>query len=44
MQPRLRAAETIETQTAVGTLALDNIDPVLAGRPAPSLVISQYSS
>ena len=32
------AAETIETQTAVGMLALDNIDAVLAGRPAPSLV------
>jgi lactate dehydrogenase-like 2-hydroxyacid dehydrogenase len=35
--PRL-AAETIDTQTAVGMLALDNIDAVLAGRPAPSLV------
>jgi lactate dehydrogenase-like 2-hydroxyacid dehydrogenase len=32
------AAETIETQTAVGMLALDNIDAVLAGRTAPSLV------
>jgi lactate dehydrogenase-like 2-hydroxyacid dehydrogenase len=32
------AAETIETQTAVGMLALDNIDAVLAGRMAPSLV------
>jgi lactate dehydrogenase-like 2-hydroxyacid dehydrogenase len=32
------AAETIETQTAVGMLALDNIDGVLAGRAAPSLV------
>jgi lactate dehydrogenase-like 2-hydroxyacid dehydrogenase len=32
------AAGTIETQTAVGMLALDNIDAVLGGRPAPSLV------
>jgi phosphoglycerate dehydrogenase-like enzyme len=32
------AAETIETQTAIGMLALDNIDAVLAARPAPSLV------
>ena len=37
LMPRL-AAETIETQTAVGMLALDNIDAVLAGRAAPSLV------
>jgi lactate dehydrogenase-like 2-hydroxyacid dehydrogenase len=29
---------TIETRTAMGTLALDNIDVVLTGRPAPSLV------
>jgi lactate dehydrogenase-like 2-hydroxyacid dehydrogenase len=32
------AAETTETQTAIGMLALDNIDAVLAGRAAPSLV------
>jgi lactate dehydrogenase-like 2-hydroxyacid dehydrogenase len=32
------AAETIETQTAVGMLALENIDAVLSGRTAPSLV------
>jgi lactate dehydrogenase-like 2-hydroxyacid dehydrogenase len=37
LMPHL-AAETIETQTAVGMLALDNIDAVLAGRAAPSLV------
>jgi lactate dehydrogenase-like 2-hydroxyacid dehydrogenase len=29
---------TIETRTAMGKLALDNIDAVLAGRSAPSLV------
>jgi lactate dehydrogenase-like 2-hydroxyacid dehydrogenase len=32
---------TIETRTAMGMLALDNIDAVLAGKPAPSLVVSQ---
>ena len=32
------AGDTIETQTAVGMLALDDIDAVLAGRTAPSLV------
>ena len=32
------AAATIETQSAIGMLALDNIDAVLSGRPAPSLV------
>jgi lactate dehydrogenase-like 2-hydroxyacid dehydrogenase len=32
------AAATIETQTAIGMLALDNIDAVLSGRPAPTLV------
>jgi lactate dehydrogenase-like 2-hydroxyacid dehydrogenase len=37
LMPHL-AVETIETQTAVGMLALDNIDAILAGRPAPSLV------
>jgi lactate dehydrogenase-like 2-hydroxyacid dehydrogenase len=37
LMPHL-AAKTIETQTAVGMLALDNIDAVLAGREAPSLV------
>lgn len=35
LMPHL-AAETIETQTAVGMLALDNIDAVLAGRGAES--------
>jgi lactate dehydrogenase-like 2-hydroxyacid dehydrogenase len=29
---------TFETRTAMGMLALDNIDAVLAGRPAPSLL------
>src|SRR5580658_7774940 len=29
---------TLETNTAMGMLALDNIDAVLAGKPAPSLV------
>jgi lactate dehydrogenase-like 2-hydroxyacid dehydrogenase len=29
---------TVETRTAMGMLALDNIDAVLAGKPAPSLV------
>ncbi len=38
LMPHL-AAETTETQTAGAMLALDNIDAVLAGRPAPSLVI-----
>jgi lactate dehydrogenase-like 2-hydroxyacid dehydrogenase len=37
LMPHL-AAETIETQTDVAMLALENIDAVLAGRPAPSLV------
>jgi lactate dehydrogenase-like 2-hydroxyacid dehydrogenase len=32
-------AATIETRTAMGMLALDNIDAVLGGRPAPSLVL-----
>jgi lactate dehydrogenase-like 2-hydroxyacid dehydrogenase len=32
---------TIETRTAMGMLALDNIDAVLAGEPAPSLVVNQ---
>jgi lactate dehydrogenase-like 2-hydroxyacid dehydrogenase len=31
-------AATIETRTAMGMLALDNIDAVLGGRPAPSLL------
>jgi lactate dehydrogenase-like 2-hydroxyacid dehydrogenase len=35
--PHLGSA-TVETRTAMGMLALDNIDAVLAGRPAPSLV------
>ena len=37
LMPHIGAA-TIETRTAIGMLALDNIDAVLAGRPAPSLV------
>jgi lactate dehydrogenase-like 2-hydroxyacid dehydrogenase len=36
LQPYIGAA-TIETRTAMGMLALDNIDAVLGGRPAPSL-------
>jgi len=32
-------ATTIETRTAMGMLALDNIDAVLEGKPAPSLVL-----
>jgi lactate dehydrogenase-like 2-hydroxyacid dehydrogenase len=35
--PHIGAA-TIETRTAMGMLALDNIDAVLGGRPGPSLV------
>jgi lactate dehydrogenase-like 2-hydroxyacid dehydrogenase len=35
--PHIGAA-TIETRTAMGMLALDNIDAVLEGKPAPSLV------
>jgi lactate dehydrogenase-like 2-hydroxyacid dehydrogenase len=37
LMPHLAAA-TIETQTAIGMLALDNIDAVLGGSAAPSLV------
>lgn len=37
LMPHLAAA-TIETQTRIGMLALDNIDAVLSGRPAPTLV------
>jgi lactate dehydrogenase-like 2-hydroxyacid dehydrogenase len=37
LMPHLGGA-TIEGLTAVGMLAVDNIDAVLAGRPAPSLV------
>ena len=33
---------TVETRTAMGMLALDNIDAVLNGNPAPSLVTSTY--
>jgi len=29
---------TIETRTAMGMLALDNVDAVLSGRPAPTLI------
>jgi lactate dehydrogenase-like 2-hydroxyacid dehydrogenase len=32
---------TVETRLAMGMLALDNIDVVLAGKPAPSLVTKQ---
>jgi lactate dehydrogenase-like 2-hydroxyacid dehydrogenase len=35
--PHIGAA-TIETRTAMGMLALDNIAAVLGGKPAPSLV------
>jgi len=37
------AAVTIETQTLVGMLALDNIDAVLGHRDAPSLVTDETS-
>jgi lactate dehydrogenase-like 2-hydroxyacid dehydrogenase len=37
LMPHLAAA-TIETQTAIGMLAVDNIDAVLSGNAAPSLV------
>jgi lactate dehydrogenase-like 2-hydroxyacid dehydrogenase len=33
---------TVETRTAMGMLALDNIDAVLRGSPAPSLVTRDY--
>jgi lactate dehydrogenase-like 2-hydroxyacid dehydrogenase len=29
---------TVETRTAMGMLALDNVEAVLSGRPAPTLV------
>jgi lactate dehydrogenase-like 2-hydroxyacid dehydrogenase len=29
---------TVETRVAMGMLALDNIDAVLAGRPAPTVI------
>jgi lactate dehydrogenase-like 2-hydroxyacid dehydrogenase len=32
---------TIETRLAMGLLALDNIDAVLGGKPAPSLVMKE---
>jgi lactate dehydrogenase-like 2-hydroxyacid dehydrogenase len=32
---------TIETRLAMGMLALDNIDAVLGGKPAPSLVMKE---
>ena len=32
---------TVETRLAMGMLALDNIDAVLAGKPAPSLVMKE---
>jgi lactate dehydrogenase-like 2-hydroxyacid dehydrogenase len=35
--PHLGSA-TVETRVAMGMLALDNIDSVLAGRPAPTLI------
>jgi lactate dehydrogenase-like 2-hydroxyacid dehydrogenase len=34
--PHMGAA-TIETRTAMGMLALGNVDAILGGRPAPSL-------
>lgn len=30
---------TVETRVAMGMLALDNIDSILAGRPAPTLIV-----
>ncbi len=38
--PHIGAA-TVETRTAMGMLALDNIDAVLRGLPAPSLLTSE---
>ena len=38
---KLRASfgsATVETRVAMGMLALDNIDAVLAGKPAPTLI------
>jgi lactate dehydrogenase-like 2-hydroxyacid dehydrogenase len=35
---------TIETHTAMGLLALDNVDAVLNGRPAPTLIQPQSQS
>ena len=35
---------TIETRTAMGMLALDNVEAVLNGRPAPTLLHSQSRS
>ena len=29
---------TIETRTAMGMLALDNVDAILSGKPAPTLI------
>jgi lactate dehydrogenase-like 2-hydroxyacid dehydrogenase len=34
-------AATIETRTAMGMLALDNVEAVLRGLPAPSLLVSE---
>jgi lactate dehydrogenase-like 2-hydroxyacid dehydrogenase len=38
--PHIGAA-TVETRTAMGRLALDSIDAVLKGLPAPSLLTSE---
>jgi lactate dehydrogenase-like 2-hydroxyacid dehydrogenase len=32
---------TVETRTLMGMAALDNIDAVVAGKPAPSLAVVQ---
>ncbi len=37
-KPILAITRTVETPTAVGMLALDNIEAVLAGKPAPTFV------
>jgi lactate dehydrogenase-like 2-hydroxyacid dehydrogenase len=41
--PHLGSA-TVETRSAMANLALDNIDAVLAGKPAPSLVTKEPSA
>jgi lactate dehydrogenase-like 2-hydroxyacid dehydrogenase len=38
--PHIGAA-TVESRTLMGMVALDNIDAVLTGKPAPSLVAAQ---
>jgi lactate dehydrogenase-like 2-hydroxyacid dehydrogenase len=36
-----QGSATVETRSAMGMVALDNIDAVLAGKPAPSLVTKE---